>query len=916
MGSRPSSILRRSAHTKIRKAGLAGDGGGHRFASTRKGRMSAAPVIDIPGLEDDDDAGSASGSSSQNRTAPASDESEDTQRASSGDSHGDEDLNQSRRPSGGSTDETAIFDAYARDSRQSSLSNDSSISGGSPSPEHSPPRISTNLPPILELPRSGSDDYEYYKEDGETTPTKDNTDPFTAFRRPSPGIEFAEARPGAANLPGSLGLHIPGDDIRRSPPSPSTPRASHHDLPPGMAAPASRQAPSHGVPVQPQPSKDEPIPVQRPPMNRNDSSAASLREKEREKEKKGGGLFSKKKPSKKEKESFLGSLFGGSKKKQEEPVSSVANFSSAGPAAAAALLGTSKSARSMGTSPGASPTIGSFAQFARYPIHVERAVYRLSHIKLANARRPLFEQVLISNLMFWYLGIIGRNVAEEKKQNAEDEKREPAKSPSKGTPPRPLDSGIAGTPAVRMIETMPPQTASGKKTGLTKPDRRQPGRDAEAPMRSPSYGMQNVQVDNEVRTATMSMAAMGMKGGRPSIPAQPGPPYQQVQPQSYAGYPQQNAQQMAYHPHPGQPQPQPPYPGQPQRSNSTPSQHRPMSPPSSQATRPVSDHTGITGPRDPRDPPAGPNQRSPPQPAFGHPLPNGMTSSQSMTDMRDNRPRGYSNPPSQHPPSPHQLGPYPQVRQSTSPPPASNGQSPTARRIVSGPNGPPSHPTGDRAPQHSGPQPGQIFRLPQQAAGAYVQRPPGPSINGSPGGPVLGRPYPPGPPLGARPGPVPANGYGGPPSPHGGRPPPHPAFANGARPGVPWEPPQRLPPGASAPPSGESPYRNPSQPQMRPAPMPNGYDPRSYPPPNQPDFSQPAPGQQYGGVQHRQPSMPGSPGALRPMARPGPSPGQVYNPYQGAPHAGQRQPSGDQEMYRRAHQPQPVQQAPYGGHHR
>ncbi|KAI9316100.1 hypothetical protein BX666DRAFT_300023 [Dichotomocladium elegans] len=42
----------------------------------------------------------------------------------------------------------------------------------------------------------------------------------------------------------------------------------------------------------------------------------------------------------------------------------------------------------------------------RLPIHIERAVYRLSHTKLANPRRPLHEQVLISNLMFWYLSIV------------------------------------------------------------------------------------------------------------------------------------------------------------------------------------------------------------------------------------------------------------------------------------------------------------------------------------------------------------------------------------------------------------------------------------------------------------------------------------------------------------------------------
>jgi hypothetical protein len=43
---------------------------------------------------------------------------------------------------------------------------------------------------------------------------------------------------------------------------------------------------------------------------------------------------------------------------------------------------------------------------SRLPLHMERAIYKLSHIKLANPRRPLHEQVLISNHMFWYLSIV------------------------------------------------------------------------------------------------------------------------------------------------------------------------------------------------------------------------------------------------------------------------------------------------------------------------------------------------------------------------------------------------------------------------------------------------------------------------------------------------------------------------------
>jgi hypothetical protein len=42
----------------------------------------------------------------------------------------------------------------------------------------------------------------------------------------------------------------------------------------------------------------------------------------------------------------------------------------------------------------------------RLPLHVERALYRLSHYKLADPRRPLQHQVAISNLMFWYLSVI------------------------------------------------------------------------------------------------------------------------------------------------------------------------------------------------------------------------------------------------------------------------------------------------------------------------------------------------------------------------------------------------------------------------------------------------------------------------------------------------------------------------------
>lgn len=57
-------------------------------------------------------------------------------------------------------------------------------------------------------------------------------------------------------------------------------------------------------------------------------------------------------------------------------------------------------------------------EWSRFPIHIERAVYRLSHYKLSNPRRPLHHQVIISNMMFWYLSIInGQQVRPHQQQH-------------------------------------------------------------------------------------------------------------------------------------------------------------------------------------------------------------------------------------------------------------------------------------------------------------------------------------------------------------------------------------------------------------------------------------------------------------------------------------------------------------------
>ncbi|KAI7904556.1 uncharacterized protein BX663DRAFT_469414 [Cokeromyces recurvatus] len=72
----------------------------------------------------------------------------------------------------------------------------------------------------------------------------------------------------------------------------------------------------------------------------------------------------------------------------------------------------------------------------RLPLHVERAIYRLSHIKLANPRRPLHEQVLISNQMFWYLSVIACNQNTAETKLIEEKKRRKRLVKKQRAPPK------------------------------------------------------------------------------------------------------------------------------------------------------------------------------------------------------------------------------------------------------------------------------------------------------------------------------------------------------------------------------------------------------------------------------------------------------------------------------------------------
>lgn len=214
-----------------------------------------------------------------------------------------------------------------------------------------------------------------------------------------------------------------------------------------------------------------------------------------------------------EKESgFFGSLF--SKKKQDEQGSPAPSYSGSGRDAVAALLGSSKSSKLQAPSP--SPKPGPMG-YARYPIHVERAIYRLSHIKLANPRRPLYEQVLISNLMFWYLGVINKTQNPTATQATEGQSATAPVQPSsekeslererhevdelQGIGGERLEKEIQEQEKMKEIQASQPQQQKkdSRRGTLTKPAPGQSGgrRTAEMPVKGPQYEMQHRVMEQE-----------------------------------------------------------------------------------------------------------------------------------------------------------------------------------------------------------------------------------------------------------------------------------------------------------------------------------------------------------------------------------------------------------------------------------
>lgn len=88
----------------------------------------------------------------------------------------------------------------------------------------------------------------------------------------------------------------------------------------------------------------------------------------------------------------------------------------------------------------------------RLPLHVEKAIYKLSHYKLANPKRPLCQQVLISNQMFWYLSVIAQNNPQDQHNHQHHQSITPQQQQKKK--PRKL---------VKKQRPLPPQQVQQKK---------------------------------------------------------------------------------------------------------------------------------------------------------------------------------------------------------------------------------------------------------------------------------------------------------------------------------------------------------------------------------------------------------------------------------------------------------------------
>ena len=470
----PGQVLRRTARTKIRKAGT-GEGA-HRFTATRSRRKSVGRAATMEPRSSSDLSSSDHGDVDAIRRVPRSTEDIPA-------------VPPLPRPESYSV-ESAIYEAYAH-------AQDDSEPEGAPEV----PRLSSSPDIVTELV----------------------PDPHPIVEEPVSEPEL-EPEPSLTPVPAGPPLHHPQPQRALAPPSPSespVPQRTPSPSGPPSSSDHTTSPPTSDGYRQPRPSLQGGPPYHPP--------SPSPSEQRREKDKKGlfgkwgggGGDKSGKKQKdkgerEKEKEKepgFFGSLFG-SKKKQEEPQSVSSN---AGREAAAALLGASKSSKNYVPPP--SPQLG---MYARYPIHVERAIYRLSHIKLANPRRPLYEQVLISNLMFWYLGVINKTGQNQQAQgqnaNAGPSGAQAGAGPSEKERADKERREQEERERAEKEREKQEKKESQRRGSLTKPaPSGSPSRRAEMPVRGPQYEMQH-------RAMEQGYGGYGQPNGGPPMRTSSAPP--------------------------------------------------------------------------------------------------------------------------------------------------------------------------------------------------------------------------------------------------------------------------------------------------------------------------------------------------------------------------------------------------------
>ncbi|KAG6891559.1 hypothetical protein C0992_004417 [Termitomyces sp. T32_za158] len=450
----PGQILRRAARTKIRKAGP-GESVGHRFGGSRRKPTRAQTAL-VESRSSDDISSSDHGDSvesgpTERRSMPFSDEGIAQRRESF-------------------SEEAPILDLYLREGDESETSVIISTS---------PPTTQIDFPE-------------------EPQPT-------------------SEIQPELLEALGPV-IHHPQPQRLLSPQPPAEQQPSRTPSPPEPSSPVSsinieRPPPSQSPPAViltpvPYPATTSPPPARKEKDKKSlfgkwggEKGSKKLKQKDSE---------NKERAAEKEKEKdsgFFGSLFG-TKRKQEEVPPPLISPGQSGRETAQALLGApkSKSPAAPGLSSGIGPN-----NYSRYPIHVERAIYRLSHIKLANPRRPLYEQVLISNLMFWYLGVINKTQnpqptptvqaqaapstgSAETHTDDDDAERERREREQQELRERAERERQEKERVEREMEMK--KKESGRKGSLTKPP---PGgaRRAEMPVRGPQYEMQHREMQQE-----------------------------------------------------------------------------------------------------------------------------------------------------------------------------------------------------------------------------------------------------------------------------------------------------------------------------------------------------------------------------------------------------------------------------------